>query len=113
MDCAPGTGLVSIELGLTSVDIMRVAAQVSGAELETPLAQDLTINAGPPRTATGSFADVPAGTGYTVTLSDFPAVVGQAEDTVVIFRGVTTVDVEDGLVATAERVGTFMHKTPA
>jgi|GEM_PF-818298 len=102
VDCAPGTGLVSIELGLTSVDIMRVAAEVSGGELETPLVQDLTINAGPPRTATGSFADVPAGTGYAVTLSAFPAVAGQAEDTVVIYRGSTTVDVEDGLMATAD-----------
>jgi len=102
VDCAPGTGLVSIELGLTSVDILRVSAEVSGGELETPLVKDLTINAGPPRTATGSFADVPAGTGYSVKLSAFPAVVGQAEDTVVIYRGVATVDVEDGLAANAD-----------
>ncbi len=102
VDCAPGTGLVSIQLGLTSADILRVAAEVSGGELDTPLVQDLTINAGPPRTATGSFADVPAGTGYTVTLQAFPALVGNAEDTVVIYQGTTTVDVEDGLTATAD-----------
>ncbi len=102
VDCAPGTGLVSIELGLTSADIMRVAAEVDGGELAAPLTRDLTINAGPPRTATGSFADVPAATGYTVTLSAFPALVGQAEDAVVIYRGSTTVDVEDGLTANAD-----------
>lgn len=100
-ECQPGNGLVKIELGLTSADILRVVATVSGTGLETPVVQDLTINAGPPRTATGSIVDVPAGTGYTVALEAFPALVGGAEDTVVIYRGMTTVDVEDGLAATA------------
>ena len=100
-DCQPGTGLVKVELGLTSADILRVVAEVSGAGLTTPVVQDLAINAGPPRTATGSFADVPEATNYTVALEAFPALVGGAEDTVVIYRGSTTVDVEDGLAATA------------
>ncbi len=100
-ECQPGNGLVKIELGLTSADILRVVAEVDGAALETPIVQELTINAGPPRTATGSFADVPAGTDYTVSLEAFPALVGGAEDTVVIYRGSAIVDVEDGLTATA------------
>lgn len=99
-DCAPGAGAVAVSVAVTSSDVMRVVACVSGAGIPTPLCTELTL-AGSPRTATGRISNVPAGAARTVTLTAYPALAAAPEGAVAIYRGQTQVAVTAGQVSTA------------
>ncbi len=99
-DCTAGTGGLAISLALTSADVVRVTATVTGTGITTPMTTDLTIG-GSPLTASGSITSIPVGPQQTVTLSAYPAAVNGAEGAVVIFQGQGQVAITAGQITTA------------
>lgn len=95
-----GLGSVSIRLPLTASDVQRVVATISGAGIATAITKDLTID-GSPRVAHGEIADIPAGSARTVKLEAYPAPAGAPEAAVVIYRGMTAVDISAGQASLA------------
>jgi len=98
-DCKPGTGAAVLALPVTSEDVLRVKATISGDGIPTPITQDLTID-GDPRTATGTIYNIPAGTGRAVLLEGYPALSGGTEADVVIYQGQETTDISAGQMST-------------
>jgi hypothetical protein len=91
-ECSAKAGAVSISFPLTDADVVHVTASVSGTGITTPLTQDLTLS-GSPATASGTVAEIPPGTGRTITVTGFPAA---PEDGIAIYRGDTMVDITAG-----------------
>src|SRR5258706_8888300 len=96
--CKEGTGGVTIGFALTSADVVRVVASITGSGIPTPITSDLPTAGS---TASGVIRDIPVGAVRTVAISAYPALAGDPEGAVVISRGQTDVAIDAGQLATA------------
>jgi hypothetical protein len=92
------TGIVAIGFPLGKADIQRAEYEVSGSNISPSLTGALTLNGD---RAEGTVADVPAGTGRTVTVR---AYTGTGANESLACSGSTTVDVTAGQTAPATLV---------
>jgi hypothetical protein len=84
---------LAFNVDLSSTDVVRLVATLSGPGIATPISADLELNGS---SATGAFSDLPPGAGRTLKIEAFPALGDAPEAGIAIYRGQAIVTILAG-----------------